>query len=153
MDILYAGGAKPQSGGDVDLSSVAKIDLSNINATGENKVKSLAVSAVPTDDLAKADLSNLAEGLFYGSETSTRTVKFSNGLLLQWGAESLPDGTQTKLITLYVPYTTYFRSFAISNSGTAASTSIFATANDGLTGFNVHKSGPNGSFSWFTIGI
>ena len=112
---------------------------------------------IKPDNLANVDLSNISEGLFFGNLSNDRYVRFSNGLILQWGASSWGTGNSKKLITLPIEYRTYFRSFAIYNSDGANSDSILATAVSGLTGFTVAKSkaatAEGVSFSWFTIGF
>lgn len=106
---------------------------------------------------ALTDLSNLVDGLFYGDLTGDKRVRFSNGLVLQWGSGTIKPGTKDLLITLPIEYTKYFRAFVISNSSSATTTSIYSTSNNGLTGFYAHRleipSGNEAVFSWFTIGI
>lgn len=151
--VLYAGGATPSTGGDIDVSGLLKTDLSNITAAGSSVIATIAADSVSLDNLAKVDLSNITEGLFLGNLSNDRYVRFSNGLILQWGAGQLESATNTALITLYQPYKNYYRAFAISNSQSASSGGVYATAVSGMESFRVAKVSNGGTYSWFTIGF
>ena len=130
--------------------------LSEENAAHSAQIAAEMVASIDLSNLAKTDLSNISQGLFFGDLTEDKRVRFSNGLVMQWGGSIIKAGTLDLLITLPIEYTTYFRAFAISNSSTASSESVYATSNNGLTGFYAHRSGSVSSdttFSWFTIGI
>ena len=151
------------------FANFAKQSLDNARISETNAAESAKQAADSATDaaniaasidpstLAKTDLSNLTEGLFYGNLTGNNRVKFSNGLVLQWGAGTIKAGTKDLLITLPIEYTKYFRAFVISNSTSVSTASIYSTANNGLTGFYAHRSespsGNGATFSWFTIGI
>lgn len=140
----------------ISLEGLADVDLSNLTAEGQAVIAGIVDSNVNLEDLAKTDLSNLLPGLFFGSESGDNYIKFSNGVILQWGAGSWGNGNKSKLVTLPMPYVSYFRGFAIYNSGSASANSSLATAVNGLTGLTVSKAvaatSDNESFSWFTIG-
>lgn len=143
----------------VDLSGLSDKNLSNITTTGKAVIADIAIESVDLSGLAKNDLSNIAAGLFYGSESDAQMVKFSNGLILQWGATTWGAGNSKRIVSLYAPYTTYYRGFAIANSDTAtASSQVMATSvTSNMAGLTVAKSAAatsaSESFTWFTIGF
>lgn len=125
-NVLYAGGARPSTGGDngvgnIDTSGLLKTDVSNLTVNGRSVIAGIAADSVSLGGLADVNLSNLSAA---GREQIARLSKPSSNRTIL----TFPDVADS---TFIMPGSGYLVAY-IQNTATAgASTWITLSGKNG----------------------